>query len=147
MLCAMNIVNVQPAATQVKSCVNSKQSTIQEGPTLSGPETAGITTGEKSVATCETSVPESNTLLGDWVPGEMKEDTTLLFASSTPPFESDSIAGRRKHFQSQKARKSLVFTPDNVYNFEVILLWTDSKKRFLRPLLISTRLISHSESM
>ena len=127
-LCAMNVVNVQPALGSLNSVIPSKQRTSVSssanttvlGPDLSIPNIQTINSkNEISFATFNKEAPN---VLGTWVPGEMQENTTLLYSESSSPFPSDSIHGRRKHFQSAKARKELILTPDNVYNLEVNII-------------------------
>lgn len=122
----MNIINVQPASESISSTVPTKSSRLSVGSAdsilVAGPDLQGPYNPKadlKSLVSFPTFNKDPPTGLGKWVP-EMPEDTTLLFPSS-PPFPSDSIQGRRKYFQSAKARKSLVFSPDNVYNMEVQL--------------------------
>jgi hypothetical protein len=125
-LCAMNIVNVQPASESINSIVptkscrlstSSSESISLAGPDLSDPNRQKTDLkNQVSFATFNKDAPAG---LGKWVHGEMPEDTTLLFSSSSPPFPTDSIHGRRKYFQSAKARKSLILSPDNIYNMEV----------------------------
>lgn len=131
-LCSMNIVNVQPASESINSIVPAKHNRISvsstsgdsssisfAGPDLSDP--IRLKPDLKDLVSFPTFNKAAPSVLGQWVPGEMPENTTLLFSSSSPPFPSDSIHGRRKHFQSAKARKSVILSPDNVYNMEVSL--------------------------
>jgi hypothetical protein len=122
----MNIINVQPASESIISTVPAKSSRISvssvDSVLVAGPDPPNNGNADlKSQASFPTFNKDAPTGLGKWVPGEMPEDTTLLFSSSTPPFPSDSIHGRRKYFQSAKSRKSLILSPDNVYNMEVQL--------------------------
>ncbi len=129
-LCAMNVVNVVqgPVGGLAPSVIPSVQTPVdktgsQDGFTA-GPDTSfpgrkeAEKTGSKSVTTFGEGVLPGTPALGEWIPGEIKEDTAL-FATAPAPFATDSIAGRRKAFQSQKLRRSTVLSPENVYNFEV----------------------------
>lgn len=134
-LCAMNVVNVVPApkGSAFSSPIPSVRTPVDKTGSLegftSGPDTAFSSRKqlEKSGSVSETTFGKGGDLpgvpsLGTWVPGEIKEDTSLLCSSGPTPFATDSIAGRRKAFQSQKLRRSTTLNPENVYNFEVYLI-------------------------
>ena len=60
-----------------------------------------------------------------WAGGkfELEEDTKLLQENGKKcEFTHDSSSERRKYFQKSKARQETVFSPDDIYNFEVRLL-------------------------
>jgi hypothetical protein len=59
--------------------------------------------------------------VGSWSWGgakELVESNALLV--SDPPFEETDIAERRKYFNVKDHREAMKFSPDNVYNLEVI---------------------------
>jgi hypothetical protein len=57
-----------------------------------------------------------------WVVGVGEALTTNALLVSDPPFEETDIAERRKYFNVKDHREAMKFSPENVYNLEVIHL-------------------------
>jgi hypothetical protein len=72
------------------------------------------------------AVPHDNaneSLLTPWIwknGQELHEDSTHLFPNTEiPPFANSEFSERRKHFQRDMNRQSLMFKTDRIYNMEV----------------------------
>ncbi|KAJ3275736.1 hypothetical protein HDV01_007203 [Terramyces sp. JEL0728] len=140
-LCSMNIVNVVKAATPVvgaapldpkakevsdKISAKSKDSLILLN--SADPKYTATKQQEKSQAmNSVTSKPTPSDILGDWIwrDGKELEENNTLLHTTQPDFASDAIAERRKHYQKQKTRKHTIFSPNNVYNFEIFAPFID----------------------
>ncbi|KAI9099510.1 hypothetical protein DFS34DRAFT_693906 [Phlyctochytrium arcticum] len=127
-LCSMNIVNVVKATSPIVNAhpAAEPKSTSPDAAPTKGPDTQQPKRPNSELSKRRSSVKGPvvpDKVLTPWLWGsgeELEEDTTLLVDGSNPsPFPADGINERRKYFQSEKARKALVFKPDNVYNFEI----------------------------
>lgn len=108
-LCAMNIVNVENTVTPLPNDLDDQ-----------------ISCESTNIPTHPTRKDIPKKLFGDWVwrdNNELVEDNLNLFpAGEEREFASDDIAERRKYFQKQKNRNSLVFKQNKIYHFEVPII-------------------------
>ncbi|KAJ3311322.1 hypothetical protein HDV04_004130 [Boothiomyces sp. JEL0838] len=140
-LCSMNIVNVvkatrpvvgaaplDPKAKEISDKISTKSKDSVILLNSADPNYTATKQQEKSQAlNSVTSKPVPSEILGEWIwkdGRELEENNTLLHTQE-PDFGADAIAERRRYYQKQKTRKHTIFSPNNVYNFEIFAPFID----------------------
>jgi hypothetical protein len=133
LVCSMNTMRVMNHPTLVHGAAPSKKIKIEkkkavEEISISGPDPANEAAKTEFTSISLGSLPnkELTNQICPWIwadNNELTEDNSLL--SPDQPFHSESAADRRKYFQKQKNRASNIFSPEYVYNFEVLLVHVD----------------------